>query len=271
MSRFSRIVIVLLVLAGACGGDQQLETDLRLNEDPQSTLLTVTSGGGFVPVEFFVNSGPYLILTRGGELITQGPMIEIYPGPLMSNWLVEQLDSESILFVLEELDALGIAGFRDEINDEAASMVADAPTTTLTFFNQDGPHSFSVYALGIGEDFDDPRVPILANLVNRLGTMGTGSGSSYLPERLQVVAAPGGDVEPELMNERPWPLNVTYEEMSPLEAGGAEWRCAAFEGEEVDALLTEFGQANQATRWATDQGLFQILVRPLFPGENPCT
>ncbi len=53
--------------------------------------------------------------------------------------------------MLEELDALGFADIESEVNDEAANMVADASTTVTTFYNQDGPHTFSVYALGIGQ------------------------------------------------------------------------------------------------------------------------
>ena len=69
-----------------------------------------------------------------------------------------------MLFVLEELDALGFAEIESEVNNEAANMVADASTTVTTFYNQDGPHTFSVYALGIGQPGErrpgaDPRQP----------------------------------------------------------------------------------------------------------------
>jgi hypothetical protein len=261
-------LLALCFLLLACAGSSaNLADELNLNEDPDSILLSVTSAGGFVPVEFMVNQGPHLVLTRGGQLIHQGPQIEIYPGPLLANWQVSQLDEESMLFVLEELDALNFDEIGQVENNDATG-VADAPITTVRFYNQDGEHSFAVYALGISEDSTDSRVPILANLVDRLGTMTGASATSYMPEMIQVVAGVGaGEIDEAVANVREWPLPVSYEDMTQI---GFDWRCAAYEGEEAQNLLSVFAEANQATRWTLGEVDYQILVRPLFPEETPC-
>jgi hypothetical protein len=268
--RFSKSIglLALCFLLLACAGSSaNLADELILNEDPDSILLSVTSAGGFVPVEFMVNQGPHLVLTRGGQLIHQGPQIEIYPGPLLANWQVSQLDEESMLFVLEELDALNFDEIGQVENNDATG-VADAPITTVRFYNQDGEHSFAVYALGISEDSTDSRVPILANLVDRLGTMTGASATSYMPEMIQVVAGVGaGEIDEAVANVREWPLPVSYEDMTQI---GFDWRCAAYEGEEAQNLLSVFAEANQATRWTLGEVDYQILVRPLFPEETPC-
>jgi hypothetical protein len=268
--RFSKSVglLALCFLLLACAGSSaNLADELNLNEDPDSILLSVTSAGGFVTVEFMVNQGPHLVLTRGGQLIHQGPQIEIYPGPLLANWQVSQLDEESMLFVLEELDALNFDEIGQVENNDATG-VADAPITTVRFYNQDGEHSFAVYALGISEDSTDSRVPILANLVDRLGTMTGASATSYMPEMIQVVAGVGaGEIDEAVANVREWPLPVSYEDMTEI---GFDWRCAAYEGEEAQNLLSVFAEANQATRWTLGEVDYQILVRPLFPEETPC-
>ncbi|HJU52460.1 MAG TPA: hypothetical protein VJ815_09025 [Acidimicrobiia bacterium] len=262
----SLVVLALFVLA-CSSSSANLGDDLKLNEDPDSILLSVTSAGGFVPVEFMVNQGPHLVLTRGGQLIHQGPQIEIYPGPLLANWQMSQLDEESMLFVLEELDALNFDEIGQVENNDATG-VADAPITTVRFYNQDGEHSFAVYALGITEDSTDDRVPILANLVDRLGTMTGTSSTSYAPEMIQVVAGIGaGEIDESVANVREWPLPVPYDEMSEI---GFEWRCAAYDGEDAQNLLEVFAEANQATRWTLGDSEYQILVRPLFPNERPC-
>jgi hypothetical protein len=261
-------LVALAFVLLACGGSSaNLADELILNEDPDSILLSVTSAGGFVPVEFMVNQGPHLVLTRGGQLIQKRPQIEIYPGPLLANWQASQLDEESMLFVLEELDALNFDEIgRVENND--ATGVADAPITTVRFYNQDGEHSFAVYALGISEDSTDSRVPILANLVDRLGTMTGAPATSYMPEMIQVVAGVGaGEIDEAVANVREWPLPVSYEDMTEI---GFDWRCAAYEGEEAQNLLRVFAEANQATRWTLGEVDYQILVRPLFPEETPC-
>ena len=265
--RFVSLLVLIAVLM-ACGSpSSSLAEELNLNDDPDSMLLSVTSAGGFVPVEFMVNQGPHLVLTRGGRLIHQGPQIEIYPGPLLANWQASQLDEESMLFVLEELDALNFDEIGQVENSDATG-VADAPITTVRFYNQDGEHSFAVYALGISEDSTDNRVPILANLVDRLGAMTGTSSGSYVPEMIQVVAGVGADeIDDAVANVQEWPLPVSYDDMSEI---GFDWRCAAYEGEEAQNLLGVFAEANQATRWTLGEAEYQILVRPLFPEETPC-
>ncbi|HJQ95193.1 MAG TPA: hypothetical protein VJ935_05730 [Acidimicrobiia bacterium] len=269
MRRFRPLVVLaLLFLLAACGSSSEgLAQDLKLTDDPESILLSVTSAGGFVPVEFMVNQGPYLVLTRGGQLISQGPQIEIYPGPLLANWQVSQLDEESMLFVLEELDALNFDEIGQVENNDATG-VADAPITTVRFYNLDGEHSFAVYALGISQDSSDSRVPILANLVDRLGNLTGTSSSSYVPEAIQVVAGVrAGEIDDAVANVREWPLPEPYEAMAEI---GFDWRCATFEGDQAGQLLDIFAEANQATGWTLGEAEYQILVRPLFPNEAPC-
>ena len=270
----SLFVVALIVVLTGCGGSGSggLADSLNLNEDPSSTLLVVESGGGFLPVDLVVNQGPGLVLMRDGTLIGQGPQIEIFPGPLLANWQTSQLDQETLLFVLEELDAIGFDEIDQVENNDAANTVADAPTTTVTFYNQDGEHSFSVYALGLDTNTSDARVPILANLVQELFDAATrGTGADYQPERIQVVARDGaGQFDPAdpTVNFRDWPLPLSFEEMGALDIEG--WRCATFEGSEMEQLLEVFEGANQQTYWTEGEVDHRLGVRPLFSFEEPC-
>jgi hypothetical protein len=261
------VAAVALVLA-ACS-EPGLADTLNLNDDPASVLLIVKDEGGFVPIEFIVGQGPRLVLLRDGTLIVSGPQIEIFPQPLLPNYQAIQLGEEDILFVLEELDALGFTEIEDEFNNEAANMVADASTTITTFYNQDGPHTFSVYALGIGTQVTDGRVPILANLVEHLSQIGFSQpGAAYEWEALEVLAGvPLSPAEPDFANVQPWPLGISFEEMSDI---GFGWRCASYEGAEAQALLELFAGANQVTTWEDDTTEYSIKVRPLFPQQEPC-
>lgn len=261
------LVAAALALS-ACGGPA-LENTLKLNDDPNSVLLIVRDEGGFVPIEFIVGQGPRLVLLRDGTLIVPGPQIEIFPQPLLPSYQSTRLDEENMLFVLEELDALGLADIESEVNDDAANMVADAGTTVTTFYNQDGSHTFSVYALGVDSQASDARVPILANLVNRLSEMGFNqSGEAYQWEGLEVLAGvPQVPAEPDFANVQPWPLDVGYVGMTDI---GFGWRCASYSGDDAQALLATFLEANQATTWDDGGTEYSIRVRPLFPGEDPC-
>lgn len=270
MRRSVVVALAAALIITACGGGSGLESDLKLNDDPGSVVLMVKDEGGFVPIEFLVGQGPRLVLLRDGTAITPGPMIDIYPGPMVSSYQQSQLDEEMMLFVLEELDALDFDAIDREVNNEAANMVADASTTVVTFFNQDGAHTFSVYALGIGSQFSDARVGILANLVDRIGQAGfSGATGTYEWEAIQVMAGINQNPpDPAFASTRPWPLPLSFDEMS--DTTGFGWRCASFEGAEAEALLTEFQQANQLTLWDDGTDEYQLAVRPLFPGEEPC-
>ena len=260
---------VASLLLTACG-EPGLADTLKLTDDPASVLLIVKDEGGFVPIEFIVGQGPRMVLLRDGTLIVSGPQIEIFPQPLLPNYQAIQLGEEDILFVLEELDALGFAEIEDEINNEAANMVADASTTITTFYNQDGPHTFSVYALGIGTQVSDGRVPILANLIEQLSQIGfSQAGAAYEWEALEVMAGvPQAPAEPDFVNVQTWPLDVDFVGMTDI---GFGWRCASYEGAEAQTLLGLFAGANQVTTWDDGDTEYSIKVRPLFAQQEPCT
>jgi hypothetical protein len=262
-------LIAAALVISACGGGSGLEETLKLNDDPASVLLIVKDEGGFVPIEFIVGQGPRFVLLRDGILIVSGPQIEIFPQPLLPNYQSIQLDEETVLFVLEELDALGFTEIESEVNNEASNMVADASNTITTFYNQDGPHTFSVYALGIGSQVSDGRVPILANLVEHLSQIGFSQpGQPYEWGALEVLAGvPQFPADPQFVNVAPWPLEVGFGEMTDI---GFGWRCADFEAEDTQALLGVFSGASQTTTWDDGGTEYTIKVRPLFPEQEPC-
>jgi hypothetical protein len=266
-----RTVIVLLVstmMVAACGGGDAT-AGLDLPDDPEAVILTVEDVGGFAPITFLLKRPPRLALTAKGSVIVQGPQIEIFPGPLMPNLQVGQLDEETLTFAFEEIVTLGFPEITEEVNDEASSNVADAPTTVVTFYDTKGPHVFSVYALGIGQSFTDTRVPILANLVSTVETTAYSlPASSYQADRIQVYAGIeefAGD--PQFANVLPWPPTLSFDEMTAMFQG---WRCATFEGAEAATLLEVFGGANQTTRWEADGTEYTIIPRPLLPNEEAC-
>jgi hypothetical protein len=262
-------LIAAALVMTACGGSD-LGDKLKLDDDPASVLLIVRDEGGFVPIEFMVGQGPRLVLRRDGTLIVSGPQIEIFPQPLLPNYQTVQLSEDDLLFVLEELDALGFAEIESDVNDEAANMVADASTTVTTFYNQDGPHTFSVYALGIGSQVSDARVPILANLIEHLSQIGFSQpGQPYDWNGLEVLAGvPQFPADPQFVDVKPWPLAVGFDEMADI---GFGWRCASYEGADAEALLATFESASQVTTWDDGGTEYSIKVRPSFPGQVPCT
>jgi hypothetical protein len=225
--------------------------------------------GGFVPVEISLGSGPRYTLIADGRLIHEGPVIAIYPGPLLPNYLVSHINEDQMNTVLELVDKIGLREMEDEIDDNAAQFVADASTEVITYWDADGEHTYSVYALGIEADSSNPSTAAFSELLVVLDQLAVqGEAVPYEPERVQVIAG-FGLVDPEFADVRDWPLDKT--DFSDWETLPNGWMCTTY-GPEV---LDTFADATQTTQWThpdpmMDAPAFTLLVRPLHPGEPDC-
>lgn len=260
------ILLAGIIIVSACAAPSD-SAGSTTSVPPGTVILTVTAEGGFVPVEFLVNRGPRYVLTADGHLYFEGPYPTIYPGPMLSPYVVTQLDEATVDQILALVSEIGFPEFNEVRNTEAANRVADATTTIVTFSDVNGAHTFAVYALGIGEQ-SDPRVPMLSKLVRRLGDAGSsGDLESYPGDRLMVHVVAGGG-NPDFPDLRPWPLPEPPDQLSATNFQG--WRCAVYEGDTASSLVTTFSTATQATTWTNAGTEYVILARALLPGETGC-
>ena len=145
-------MVVLALAASACAG-------LR-TEDPGSgsdqishptgsdaVVLRVDMGGGFVPFEWTLRRIPSFSLFGDGSLLTEGPQIEIYPGPALPSVQVAHVSEEGIQAILQAARTAGLFG-PDAHYDYPC--VADANTTTFTVVADGSTHVISAYALEMG-------------------------------------------------------------------------------------------------------------------------
>lgn len=274
----------LALLAGACGrvtGPGDDGTDQPTGAD--QLLLRVATGGGFVPVDYLLRQLPQFSLIGDGRIITQGPVIEIYPGPALPNLLVATVTEEGVREILEAARAAGLAG-PDRSYD--CSAIADAPTTTFTFADSSGTHVVSAYALaeeldcpGLGESERDARAALL-DLQNRLSDL-----RSWLPEgsvgedrpfefdELRVFVGAYDTIPEDPYLEQPvvdWPLSQPLASFGEPVADLEGFRCGTVQGEDLARLLPLAGSANELTPWASDGSTYHLLLRPLLPDENRC-
>ena len=101
------VALVVAVSLGltACG----VETGgVELPTDPDASVVQVRSEDGFAPVEWVLGRGPTYTLLADGRLISEGPVIAIYPGPLLPNYLVGQINVDQMNSVLELVDKIGL-------------------------------------------------------------------------------------------------------------------------------------------------------------------
>ncbi|CAN5916389.1 hypothetical protein BH23PLA1_BH23PLA1_41980 [soil metagenome] len=259
-----QILTCALIALAACGGGS---TTLNLPADPDQVVLTVTSEGGFVPVEFNLDRMPQFQLMADGTLFFQGPIPEIFPGPLTPNVQQAELSDDQIGEILALVEELGLPEVTDEFDNRGAEMIADAGTTVFTYYDDAGEHRLAIYALGIAES--PTRGRILAQELNeQLFEAGNNSPSApYTPDRLQVAAGSPIGADPQFFTTQPWPLQIPFDEMPDW---GVDWKCLEVT-EGVDALYATFSQANSATLWEDSTGEKTLRARPLLPGEDACT
>ncbi len=266
MKRTIAVTLALVALISACA----LPTGGRptTTPPPGAPMLTVTSEGGFVPVEYLVGRGPRYVLLADGRLIFEGPVPTIYPGPMLAPSLVVRIDDATMGRIRRLVDEIGFPGFSELRNDDAADRVADATTEVVTYRDATGPHVFAVYALGLVEP-NDRRVELLTELLEVLDEAAAAGDAEPFPVDRLLVHVAEGAADPEFPDVRPWPLPQRPAEVGPVEPSG--WACTVYEGPTAAELVDVFSAATQVTVWEEAGSTYRILARALLPGEAGCT
>jgi hypothetical protein len=240
-------------------------------------VLRVHTGGGFVPIEFLFTDLPEFSLYGNGTLITEGPLIEIFPPPALPNLQVTKISEEGIQTILR---AAREAGLLDGDQQYIDAPVADAPTTTFTT-NAGGQTSVvSAYALTIDmpnapENPDAEARAKLLDFTEQIGDVTTllapndivADATAYDFDRLQLIFnLATADLE---QPEMEWPLATPLAELGvPYSVEGT--RCAVIEGDDLATLLPVLREANSQTPWSSGEELYVLFPRPLLPDETGC-
>ena len=222
-------------------------------------------------MESILGQGPAYTLLSDGRLISEGPTIAIYPGPLLPNYLVTQLGDEDMSSILDRVSEIGLPDMSEEYDNSAASLVADANTQVVIYWDEKGTHTYSVYALGIAPDQANASTAAFAKLLTALDQAAAKANAvPYQPERVRVLAGVGQiPVDPLFEDIREWPTGLgSPADWSEIDFG---WSCKVLGAE----VLDHFTDASQLTRWLhpdqmMDAPLFTLLVRPLHPEEPDC-
>ena len=144
----------------AAGGSDEAPADPGPGGVPAGVgapVVQVWSGGGFVPVGWDFSQVPELTVYEDGTIITPGPQIRIYPGPLLPYVLVSQLDAADVEAIVAAARA---AGLLTAAPDYGMPGVADLPTTHIAITVDGVTYEHAAYALGYvsGEGMDGAGV-----------------------------------------------------------------------------------------------------------------
>ena len=146
----------------------------------------------------------------------------------------------------------------------------------VQYFDNNGEHFFSVYALGIGTlqdgsgDGQPDEVLNLGLVVELVSDTGfSWPTTPYTPTTLQLVLLPEEEalVDPEFINVLPWPFDgVTLDDFDSNGFLG----CTTIEGTPAANAIAALATANSVTIYRLDAQEHRVLARPLLPGEPGC-
>lgn len=252
------------------------------------TIVRITAEGGFAPPNEALFRIPLFMLDGRGCVITQGPMIAIYPSPALPNLLETCLQEEGVQSILE---AAREAGLLEGDAHYPMDMIADA-TTTVFEVNAGGTSvRVSAYALLEGDDEyitgPDAERQIaarkkLSEFLDKVRDL-----RSWLPpnvfvsleepyeiERMQVaVLASDSPYAPYVQEgleqqELEWPLAGSLAEFG--QPYSLDYRCGVVEGEDLATVMESLRDANQLTLWTSGGASYYLFPRPLLGGEEGC-
>lgn len=284
MRKLSTLLLPLLLTGCVRAGSSPSPTATpapyyQVSADPNDLILRIDTGGGFVPMSYLLTHMPQWSLYADGRIVVQGPMIEIYPQPLLPNLRLMRITPSEIQTILAEADKAGLLG---PDASYSAGGIADAPTTIFTLTADGKTHRISAYALWqdveANNKADEAARAKLLEFQGKIGDLAALLGreitdeETFEPAGMRVFVRPfdGGDavqgVEP---NRVAWPLTA-----DPATAGTPttvpQTRCVLATGQDLATFLTAARQATTITIW-THGGLeYSVMVRPLLPDEATC-
>ena len=165
------------------------------------------------------------------------------------------------------VNAANLPNITEEVNNDAAQFVADAPDTIITYTDENGDHVYRVYALGITDDV--PELNSLLRIVDTLGALAFEAETTedYDVERIQVIVAEASNAGDADATIEPWPLTTASGEVPDFVVG---LKCTVLEGDEAAAALPVFEAADQLTFFEDGGAVYRFTVRPLLDGELGC-
>ncbi len=277
--------IALLALLALVGGCAQPTSGGRESGPgpgtygPDDIVLRVDVVDGFIPREYLVTRLPIISVYGDGRVITEGPVIDIYPSPALPNVLVQNISPAGI----KALVTLAIDHGVGSGADLGQPLVYDAPSTRFMVLTDEGPLVSSANAL----DYNDERDGLsaahvsarrelrellddLADLSRTLGPDAVDQQQPYQPEVLAVVSREW--TAPESANipaqlEQAWPGPVL-----PGDGVGniPGLGCMTVTGDDAEMVLDAARNANVVTPWTSGGQRWLVDFRPLLPEETSC-
>lgn len=218
--------------------------------------------GGFAPVEMLFLDLPTLLVTGDGRVFVQGPVPEIYPGPMLPNVQISPVTEAGVQDLLQLADEHGLLA--PATYPSSPSQVADASDTVVEFSANGSHYRHRAYALGIVDETDPARQALADFVAQATGDWLYGPNPEIGPQepftsatfliRAIALTDTSTDIPPTFVD---WPADVSVRLADATD-------CGAIPAAEVGDL---FANANQLTYFTEDGITYSLLVKPQLPGD----
>jgi hypothetical protein len=236
-------------------------------------VVRIEQTGGMLPVWETLRWYPAVAFYADGRLITQGPQLDLYPGPALPNLQVTHFSQHAIDQVRQWAAEAGLEG----PDRQLGPMILDSGSTVFTVTYADGStHHTSVTDLSANDvqigalrQFQD----VMTGLRQWLADDVASDETPYAFDRLRVISFPADAAnlpDPQFATTVEWPLS------SPATRGvswgePAGYRCWELTGDELATVLPIFQQSNELTLYQADDDVtYQFYLHPLLPGDEAC-
>ena len=274
-------ILMTALLVGACVAPAgAANPSATAAPDPDTVIIRVDLEGGFVAPSVTYGRLPVVVVTADGRVITQGPQVEIWPGPLMPNLQVRTLTPAALASLLDQARQQGLLA--DASYDFPG--IADVPTTVLRITVDGVTSTVSAYALGeagtddaMGQPLDQATADGRAAMRTFIDAL-TGlpdsafsdEAAAYRATSLRLIATPYLPQPDADWQAVAWPLaDLGTAGETPL-PGDDSLRCQVITGDDVATVLPLLEGANQQTPFRSGDADYTLVVRPLLPGESGC-
>jgi hypothetical protein len=276
-------LLALPLLVSACAGASSAASPTpaatyAVGSGSGDLILRVDTGGGLVPVGYFLNHLPEFSLYGDGRIVVPGPVAEIYPSPLLPDVRVMRVTPVEIQRIVAAADQAGLLGPNASY---PGTGIYDAPTTIFTLTVAGVSHRIQAYALMAGVKSEKPaddaaRARLLAfddkiHALNRLLGRDVSDQEAFQPAGLRVFVRPAETVDPSepAPTVLPWPLvSDPAKTGQPTDVPGT--LCVLLSGTDLTEFTSTAGQANARTLWSFGTTRYSAVVRPLLPDETGC-
>jgi hypothetical protein len=279
LARPAALLLVAAVATACVGTAGAAAPSASPSPNPPSdkVVFRVDADGGFVPPGFLLRRLPLVVVYADGRVVTPGPMIEIWPAPLVPALQVRTLTPEALARLIDLAGAKGLTS--DAHYDFMA--ISDATTTVLTVTVDGKTATVSAYALNEAPDDAAPGMTAeerqgranLSAFLDALLAVPEGEwadeGSILEPEAIRVYATPYVPDPAADWQSVEWPLDDLATAGDELE-NGMGYRCQVIEGDDLAEVMPLLEGANEQTPFRSGGADYTLIVRPLLPGESGC-